>query len=102
MNPDHYPRLCAQRQQAAENAAMDAAEKRLEPLFWLVFAAAAVMLIWLPSYNAGKAAAQRECLPTQQGERLLSTEQHGDITLCNYAAGSASYGRSIKQRKARS
>jgi hypothetical protein len=38
----------------------------------------------------------------QQGERLLSIEQRREMTVCYYAAGSASYGHTVKQRKAKS
>lgn len=102
MKPYQAPCLHTQLQRDAENAAMAAHEKRLAPLFWLVFAAAAAVLIGYRIYDAGRAAAQHECPPAQQGERLLSIEQRREMTVCYYAAGSASYGHTVKQRKAKS
>lgn len=37
MTTDHAPRIIAQQQQAAENAAIDELEKRTAPLFWAVY-----------------------------------------------------------------
>lgn len=98
MNADHLPHIRAQQQRDAENAAMEFHEKRLAPLFWLVFACAAIVLTGLRAYDAGLAAAQRQCAPEQSGEKLLSTEHHGGITVCYYAAGAAGYGHAIKRR----
>lgn len=102
MNNDHAPRLLAKSQKAKENAAMEAHEKRLTPLFWLIITGAAIVLIGLRTYDAGHAAARLECPPQQQGERLLSTEQRKNVTVCYYAEGEAGYGHTIKRREVKS
>jgi hypothetical protein len=53
-------------------------------------------------YASGRASAQRECPSEQRGERLLSSEQRRDMTVCFYAAGPAGYGRTIKSKRSRS
>lgn len=99
---DHAPRLLEKSQRAKENAAMEAAEKRLTPLFWIIILCCAIVLVGLRAYDAGHASARHECPPRQQGERLLSTEQHRDMTVCTYAEGAAGYGHTIKRRGVKS
>lgn len=100
---DHAPRLRAQQlQHEAENAAMEEMEKRTAPLFWIVMLSAAAILIGLRAYDAGRAAQVRVCPDAQRGERLLSTEQQPDKTICYYAEGEAGYGHIIKRREVKS
>jgi hypothetical protein len=100
MNTDHAPRIRAQQQQAAENAAMQALEQSSAPLFWAVFVAAVLLAMGLSMHlvAAWKASAARECPPAQYGERLLSSEQQPGKTVCYYADGWASYGHNVKSR----
>ena len=99
---DHASRIRAQQQKAANRAAIDELEKRSAPLLWAVGLIAIAAALGLSVYQAGHAAALRECPPLQQGERLLSAEQRADGAVCRYAENWADYGRKIKYRKVKS
>lgn len=51
-------------------------------------------------YHAGRLAAVRECPAVQQGERLILSEQGKNGTICTYAGGWNSYGKTTRKRHA--
>lgn len=99
---DHASRLRAQQHRAAQDAAIRRLEKRSAPLLWAVGLTAIAFALGLSLYQAGHAAALRECPPEQQGERLLSSEQRADGAVCRYAETAYHYGRKINSRKVKS
>lgn len=72
---------------------------RFARIVLLSFAVSFVIALGMGLYAAGRATAMRECPPAQHGERLLSSEQHPNETVCIYASGSAGYGLRIQERK---
>lgn len=68
---------------------------------WLALAIVTGLLSTLSVYvyDAGYNAAQRECPPAQQDQRLLHSEQTTSALLCHYASDWDGYGRRITVRK---
>jgi len=50
-------------------------------------------------YSIGRDSALRECPPVQSGQRLLSSEQRAEGTVCIYTSPAAAYGLGTKARR---
>ena len=50
-------------------------------------------------FVCGTADTRKECLPAQQHERLIYSEQRVDSTVCQYVEGVATYGHEVKYRR---
>jgi len=67
----------------------------------IIFVFCMALIVFVAGDSHGMRTARHECPTVQQGERLLSTEQRTDGTICVYAEGEAGYGRKIIRRRSK-
>lgn len=84
-----------------ETVLINEMERAITPLFLAIMFVLAGLVFGAPLYFVGHAAAMKECPPAQHGERLISSEQRKDGTVCNYSTGWNLYGRNKVSRNAK-